>query len=66
MQTLSSGVGPLFGSAAELQDRYARRYYPAQRRYRDEARPEQRAHAIVENDDFLHPGLIFAERERQR
>jgi uridine kinase len=53
---------PLFGSGEAARERYLQRYYPAQRLYLAEARPEQRANAIIENNDVLHPRLIFPDR----
>jgi len=52
----------LFGSGEATRERYLQRYYPAQRLYLAEARPEQRANAIVENNDMLHLRLIVPDR----
>lgn len=48
---------PLFGSSTTPGTRYLRRYFPAQRLYLDTVRPQQRADAVVENDDPEHPQL---------
>lgn len=50
---------PLFGSDEATRERFLQRYYPAQRLYLAGARPEQRANAIVDNNDVRHPRLIF-------
>jgi uridine kinase len=43
--------GSLLGGPQAVIDRYQRRYLPAQRRYLQEHRPEQRADIVVYNDD---------------
>jgi uridine kinase len=50
---------PLFGSSTTTEDRYLRRYFPAQCLYLDTVRPQQRADAVVDNDDPAHPRLRF-------
>ncbi|HLW03824.1 MAG TPA: hypothetical protein VKT82_34575 [Ktedonobacterales bacterium] len=55
----------LFGSGEVVRQRYLQRYYPGQRLYLEEARPEQHANAIVENNDALHPSVMFATEERR-
>ncbi len=49
----------LFGSAEAVRSRYAQRYIPAQRFYLQTARPKEHTDAIIENNDRLHPRLIF-------
>lgn len=53
---------PLFGSDEATRERFLQRYYPAQRLYLAGARPEQRANAIIANNDVRHPRLIFPDR----
>ena len=43
--------GRLLGGSQAVIDRYQRRYLPAQRRYLQEHRPEQRADIVVYNDE---------------
>jgi uridine kinase len=47
----------LFGSLAEVERRYRTRYLPGQAIYLDEARPLDRADAVVVNDDPAAPRL---------
>ncbi|HEU5367511.1 MAG TPA: hypothetical protein VFU69_03565 [Ktedonobacterales bacterium] len=47
----------LFGSGEATRRRYLQRYYPGQRLYLEQARPEERAHAIMDNNDLRHPRL---------
>jgi uridine kinase len=54
---------PVFGSGEVIQQRYHQRYYPGQRLYFEQARPEQCANAIVDNNDVLVPRLIFCDEE---
>ena len=42
----------------EIHRRIARRYFPAQERYRAEHDPEARADAVVDNDDWRRPRLV--------
>jgi uridine kinase len=42
----------------EIQRRIARRYFPAQERYRAEHAPEARADAVVDNDHWRRPLLV--------
>jgi uridine kinase len=42
----------------EITRRIARRYFPAQARYRAELDPEARAAAIVDNDDWQRPRVV--------
>src|SRR5262249_18023043 len=53
----------LFGSRAATERRYLQRYYPGQRLYLEQARPEQRAHALVDNNDLLSPTLLVFKEE---
>jgi uridine kinase len=46
-------------SAADIEERYRRRYFPAQRLYLDAVRPRGRADVVVENDDPECPRVIF-------
>jgi uridine kinase len=48
----------LFGGDAAVVERYRRRYLPGQALYRREARPEQAAHVVVDNDDFDAPVIV--------
>lgn len=47
-----------FGSGAEVERRYARRYLPGQALYREESSPESFAHVVVDNVDPLNPTVI--------
>ena len=49
----------LFGSTEVVQARYAERYIPGQRLYFEAAHPEERADAIVNNEQPLAPLLSF-------
>src|SRR4051812_41153895 len=42
----------------EINHRIARRYFPAQTRYRAELDPDGRAAAIVDNDDWRRPRIV--------
>jgi uridine kinase len=42
----------------EIEHRIARRYFPAQARYRAELDPDGRAAAIVDNDDWRRPRVV--------
>ena len=55
---------PVFGSGNIIQQRYQQRYYPGQRLYLEQARPEEQANAIVDNNDVLFPKVIFYDEER--
>jgi uridine kinase len=44
----------------ELRDLYRRRYLPAQRRYLDEARPQDAADVVLVNDNPATPTLRIA------
>lgn len=48
----------LFGSVEAARARYLERYIPGQRLYFEEARPQERADAIVRNGNPEHPKLI--------
>jgi uridine kinase len=50
------------GSADAVEERYRRRYLPAHELYAAEARPEEHASAVVENDDPVHPALRWQPR----
>jgi uridine kinase len=47
----------LFGTVAEVTQRYEQRYIPGQRLYLEECRPQERASVVVENNDPWHPVL---------
>jgi uridine kinase len=53
----------LFGSRAATERRHLQRYYPGQRLYLAQARPEQRAHAIVDNNNPHAPTLLVFKEE---
>ena len=42
----------------EIQRRIARRYFPAQDRYRAQCDPDRRADAVVDNEDWRHPRVV--------
>jgi uridine kinase len=48
----------LFGGAEATRRRYLTRYIPGQQLYLRAVRPQERADAVVANDDPLHPGLL--------
>ncbi|NBC10345.1 MAG: uridine kinase [Planctomycetes bacterium] len=50
----------LFGDAEAVRRRYVDRYVPGQQRYRDQVRPQDRADAIVLNDDVDRPQLLWS------
>ena len=47
----------LFGSIETVQERYTKRYFPAQQLYFDQCQPKLKAQFIVENSDPLYPSL---------
>ncbi len=49
----------LFGSPEAVQTRYLQRYIPGQRLYFQAVHPQERADVIVENNDPVHPRLVF-------
>ena len=49
----------LFGSVEAVRARYLKRYIPGQQLYFEEARPRERADAIVRNEDPAHPILLL-------
>lgn len=49
----------LFGSAQAVRVRYQQRYIPGQQLYLSEARPQERADAIVRNEDPANPELLL-------
>jgi uridine kinase len=51
-----------FGSPDAVEERYRRRYLPAYELYAAEARPEEHASVVVENDDPVHPALRWPSR----
>jgi uridine kinase len=50
------------GSADAVEERYRLRYLPAQELYAAEARPEEHASVVVENDDPADPALRWLPR----
>jgi uridine kinase len=48
----------LLGGPAAVEERYRKRYIPAQRFYLTRCRPEDRADFVIVNDDPDHPGLV--------
>jgi uridine kinase len=50
---------PVIGSAEEVERLYLTRYFPAQRHYLELAHPQQKADAIVDNENPNHPTLKF-------
>ena len=49
---------PLFGSAAAVEARYARRYVPGQRLYLAAVRPSEHADVVIDNNDPSNPRII--------
>lgn len=56
--------GGLRGSRDEAERLYRVRYLPAQRAYRNNVRPRDRADAVLENDDPANPRLVLRGGER--
>ena len=54
----SRSIGGRFGPS--VRERYLRRYLPAQRIYREEARPIERADVVIDNTDPDHPAVLKA------
>jgi len=50
---------PALGDASEVRRLYETRYQPGQRLYLDEVRPEDRAEAVLVNDDPARPELLL-------
>lgn len=48
----------LFGSAEEVRERYRKRYIPGQKTYFDEARPQELASIVIDNNDVLQPFVL--------
>ena len=48
-----------FGDIDTLVEKYTKRFIPGQLNYQERCRPELIADAIVVNDDFSRPGLVF-------
>jgi uridine kinase len=46
-----------FGTAADVDERYSRRYVPGQQLYLTEVGPRDVANAVVDNEDLLNPSL---------
>jgi hypothetical protein len=42
-----------FGSPADIEARYLQRYFPAQKLYLEQVRPQERADAVVRNDEVV-------------
>jgi uridine kinase len=51
----------LFGSASRAEERYRKRYLPAQRLYEKQVRPAERADFVLLNDDPADPILVVPE-----
>jgi uridine kinase len=49
---------PVLGSVAAVEERYRRRYLPAQALYRAEARPTDVAHVVVDTSDPAAPAVL--------
>jgi uridine kinase len=49
----------LFGSAGEARERYERKYIPGQKIYYNEVDPESKADAVIDNNIWEAPRLIF-------
>lgn len=48
----------LFGSEEAVIERYRLRYLPGQALYRREARPQNQAHIVIDNDDPARPKIL--------
>ncbi|HUS64966.1 MAG TPA: hypothetical protein VMZ28_10510 [Kofleriaceae bacterium] len=55
---------PPWRTEAEWNQRIDERYFPAQRRYLDEFRPEERADIVIDNEDWQRPVLVRADLGR--
>lgn len=49
----------LFGSTDLIEERYRRRYFPAQRHYLVTCWPEERATFVVDNENPIRPRIIM-------
>ena len=54
----------LFDSLDDTHERYRVRYLPAQRRYIEEQRPDERATFVLRNTDLTEPELVTQPRPR--
>jgi uridine kinase len=52
----------LSGSPQGVEERYMRRYFPAQRMYHDSAQPDQLADVIIDNNDPDDPQITSSSR----
>lgn len=59
----ASRDAPVLGSAEAVIERYQRRYFPAQRLYLAQARPQLRADAVIANSDPAQPAISFRRAE---
>jgi uridine kinase len=48
----------LFPAEEEIRKRYENRYIPGQRLYLAQCRPQERAHIVIDNNDYHHPCII--------
>ena len=55
---------PPWRTEAEWNFRIDERYFPAQRRYLSDLRPEERADVVIENEDWQRPVLVRADLVR--
>jgi len=46
------------GSAAQAEHRYLTKYIPGERRYVTEVRPRDRAHIVIDNEDFTAARVV--------
>lgn len=48
----------IFGSEADVEDRYRSKYIPGQQIYLMEAKPHRQANIVIDNNDFNNPRVI--------
>jgi len=55
----------LFGSAEAVEERYRARYIPGEKHYLDTVGPATLADVVIENNDFLNPGVRWCSNGRR-
>jgi uridine kinase len=48
----------LYPTEDELRKRYEERYIPGERLYLEQCRPQERAHIVIDNNDYRQPRLV--------
>lgn len=47
----------LFGNGEEIENRYTNRYIPGQKLYMEKCKPKERAHIVIDNNDYRNPQI---------